>query len=103
MQGYLTGQREFSPWMWEPRPDEGNDGDDDDDDFEEERVEDERPSQGEREPTMDFEALDEEEERPAPEGIPEPVASNVDGFWNSERFRYALQRATMAACKADNR
>lgn len=39
---------------------------------------------------MDFEEPDEEEECPAPESVPEPVAFNIDGFWNSERFRYAL-------------
>jgi superfamily II DNA helicase RecQ len=91
MQGYLTGQREFSPFMWEPRKNEGDD-EDEADEFEDEpevMMDFEVPEAGEE----SEERVEREQAARAPE---EAVALNVDGFWNSERFRYALERATMA-------
>jgi superfamily II DNA helicase RecQ len=81
LQNMVHSQTEFSPFIWEPKPEEdwktGEDEDegqeDDDDNREESRDDDEWSDDG----------------REAP-----PQARNVDGFWDTDRVRRVMQRET---------
>lgn len=98
LQMYRDGQKEFGVWLWEPRGRDEVNTDEEDDDFDDEG------SEHESEPLIDGTEDDEfgrdigptaVEERP-----PTPASTNVDGFWDTNRVRYTLERATEQGMEA---
>lgn len=80
LQNMIRGQTDYSPFMWEPKPEEDwKDGEDEDQGFA-----DDNHDETSRE---DDEWSDDGEERKA-----EP--KNVDGFWDTDRTRRVMQRET---------
>ncbi|KIX94361.1 uncharacterized protein Z520_10071 [Fonsecaea multimorphosa CBS 102226] len=91
LQMYHNGQKDFEAWLWEPRGRDKVNTDEDNDDFDDEGPE------CESEPLVD-EAGDDEFERDmnptVEEQLPKPASTNIDSFWDTNRVRYTLERAT---------
>ena len=94
LQGLGQGQDVFSPWMWEPEPEEEWENDEDADDQDEgyESGE-EAASEAEEQDGWDGFEVEEgvEETQPA---MPTPEPRNCDGFWNTDRVRRVMRRET---------
>lgn len=100
MQIYRDSQKDFKVWLWEPRGRDEVNTDEEDDDFNDEGPERElaplidgaEDGKDKFKRNMDLTTM---EERP-----PKPMSTNVDGFWNTNRVRYTLERATEQGMKA---
>ena len=92
LQMYHECQKDFGAWLWEPKGRDEVGTDEDDDDFDDE------PQEHVLEPVAAEDEDDEFERRmdqtAVDERPPKPVSTNVDGFWDTNRFRYTLERAT---------
>lgn len=110
MQGIRDQQREFSPFLWEPDPNAGEDEDEEDEAW----AELEREEPGEEGGTLEqFEVVVNEVDNGGRDGeddeaFPSHIRHgrvrasarkplNVDGFWGSSKVRYVLQKASQAA------
>ncbi|KAK4904963.1 hypothetical protein LTR49_025670 [Elasticomyces elasticus] len=81
LQNTIPHQTEFSPFIWEPKPEgDWKDREDEDDDADE---------NNEVEGRDDSEYSEDEADKPAP-----LQAKNVDGFWDTGRLRRVMQRET---------
>lgn len=81
LQNMVHQQTEYSPFVWEPKPEEDWKDREDEDDEGDENDEDDHRAQDEW--------SDDDADRPAP-----PTAKNVDGFWDTDRLRRVMQRET---------
>ncbi len=81
LQNMVHQQTEYSPFIWEPKPEEDwKDREDEDDD---------KDDHDGGEGRDDDEWSEDEADKPAP-----PQAKNVDGFWDTDRVRRVMQRET---------
>lgn len=98
LQMYHNGQKDFGAWLWEPKGRDEVSTDEDDDFWDEE------PQRPELEPLADGDG-DDEFEYPVDEMVDEEkplklTSTNVDGFWDTNRVRYTLERATEKGMEA---
>ena len=81
LQNMVHQQTEYSPFIWEPKPEEDwKDREDEDDEADE--------NDGDESRRRD-EWSDDETDQPSP-----PQPKNVDGFWDTDRLRRVMQRET---------
>lgn len=81
LQNMVRQQTEYSPFIWEPKPEEDwKDREDEDDEGDENDEDDHRARD---------EWTDDDTDQPAP-----PKAKNVEGFWDTDRLRRVMQRET---------
>ena len=92
LQMYRDGQKDFGAWLWEPKGRDEVSTDEDEDDF------DDDPQEDALEPLADGDEDDAFERHVDPTVVdispPKPVSTNVDGFWDTNRVRNTLERAT---------
>ena len=99
LQRMAHGQRLFSPWLWEPEPEEEweeeEEAMDDQDDGCESDGEETHPNTYPDELEVDH---DDEIAEIVQQSTPRPESRNCDGFWNTNRVRRVMRRETANLC-----